>query len=148
LSRRDLKKATLAVILVFTMFFSGGLVPTYLVVRRLGMVNTVWAMLIPGAISTWRDRDAHLFQTTILTGCGGAFIDGSNNVLFLTRASCCLSGPVIASWCSLQRGPLERLFPAPLTSRTAGSRRCRFSAGDLIRPDRRMVGSDAALPSG
>ena len=40
-------------LIVFTMFFSGGLIPTYLLVRALGMVNTIWALLIPGAIAAY-----------------------------------------------------------------------------------------------
>jgi putative aldouronate transport system permease protein len=38
---------------MFTMFFGGGLIPNYLLIRNLGMRNTIWAMIIPGAISTW-----------------------------------------------------------------------------------------------
>jgi putative aldouronate transport system permease protein len=99
LSRRDLKgRSVFAVILVFTMFFSGGLVPTYLVVRRLGMVNTIWAMLIPNAINTYNVIVMRtFFQTTIPDELReAAFIDGSNNVSFLARIVLPLSGPVIA----------------------------------------------------
>jgi putative aldouronate transport system permease protein len=39
--------------IVFTMLFSGGMIPTFLVVRNLGLMNTVWAMVIPGLVSTW-----------------------------------------------------------------------------------------------
>ncbi len=35
------------------MFFGGGLVPTYLLVKDLGMLNTVWAIIIPGAVNVW-----------------------------------------------------------------------------------------------
>ena len=45
----------------FTMFFSGGLVPTYLLVSRLRMTNTVWAMLIPGALSVYNMIVARTF---------------------------------------------------------------------------------------
>ncbi len=99
LSRRDLKGRSLfSVVLVFTMFFSGGLVPTYLVVRRLGMVNTIWAMLIPHAVNTYNVIVMRtFFQTTIPDELReAAFIDGSNNVYFLTRIVLPLSGPVIA----------------------------------------------------
>ncbi|NOU94014.1 ABC transporter permease subunit [Paenibacillus sp. LMG 31456] len=40
-------------IIIFTMFFSGGLIPNYLLVKNLGMFNTMWALLIPGAINTY-----------------------------------------------------------------------------------------------
>ena len=54
LSRRDMPIRGFVVFLfVFTMFFGGGLIPTYLLVNSLGMVNTFWALLIPGAMSVY-----------------------------------------------------------------------------------------------
>lgn len=54
LSRRGLKGAGIIMkLLVFTMFFGGGLVPTYVIVDSLGMVNTRWAMLIPSAVNVF-----------------------------------------------------------------------------------------------
>ncbi|GAA3409607.1 carbohydrate ABC transporter permease [Paenibacillus hodogayensis] len=38
---------------IFTMFFSGGMIPTFLVVKSMGLMDTVWAMVLPGAVSTW-----------------------------------------------------------------------------------------------
>ncbi len=50
LSRRDLPGRNIIMfIITFTMFFSGGMIPTYLVVQELGMVDTFWAMIIPNA---------------------------------------------------------------------------------------------------
>ncbi|WP_214626701.1 carbohydrate ABC transporter permease [Paenibacillus agaridevorans] len=43
----------LMMLIVFTMFFGGGMIPTFLVVRSLGFVDTLWGMVIPGAVSTW-----------------------------------------------------------------------------------------------
>lgn len=40
-------------VIIFTMFFSGGMIPTFLVVKELGVMDTVWAMVLPGAVSTW-----------------------------------------------------------------------------------------------
>ncbi|MBN3526318.1 carbohydrate ABC transporter permease [Paenibacillus apiarius] len=54
LSRSDMvfnKGFTLMVI--FTLFFSGGMIPSFLVVKELGIIDTVWAMVLPGAVSTW-----------------------------------------------------------------------------------------------
>ncbi|MCU6792160.1 MULTISPECIES: carbohydrate ABC transporter permease [Paenibacillus] len=39
--------------IVFTMFFGGGMIPTFLVVKNLGLIDTVWGMVLPGAVSTW-----------------------------------------------------------------------------------------------
>ncbi|NQX58070.1 carbohydrate ABC transporter permease [Paenibacillus qinlingensis] len=54
LSRRNLVfgKAFMLMI-VFTMLFSGGLIPTYLVVRNYGLLDTIWAMVLPGLVSSW-----------------------------------------------------------------------------------------------
>lgn len=40
-------------LLVFTMFFGGGMIPTYMVVKSLGLLNTYWAIILPGALSVW-----------------------------------------------------------------------------------------------
>jgi len=54
LSRKDLQGRTFFLFLiVFTMMFGGGMIPTYLLVKSLGMMNTVWAMIIPGAVATF-----------------------------------------------------------------------------------------------
>ena len=99
LSRRDWKGRNLfMILLVITMFFSGGLIPTYLVVRSLGMVNTVWALLIPNAINTYNVIVMRtFFQTTIPDELrDSAFIDGASNTSFLLAIVLPLSGPVIA----------------------------------------------------
>lgn len=54
LSRKDLQGRTVFLFLiVFTMLFGGGMIPTYLLVKSLGMLDTVWAMIIPGAVATF-----------------------------------------------------------------------------------------------
>ena len=46
-------RKSLTVLFVFPMMFGGGLIPTYLVIRALGMVDTIWAIIIPGAVGSW-----------------------------------------------------------------------------------------------
>jgi len=54
LSRSDMAlRKSFTLLIVVTMFFSGGMIPTFLVVRSLDMVDTVWGMVLPGAVSTW-----------------------------------------------------------------------------------------------
>ena len=54
LSRKNMKAKTfLTMFVVFTMLFSGGLIPTYMVVRALGMTGTRWALIIPGVINAF-----------------------------------------------------------------------------------------------
>lgn len=54
MSRRDMAGRNLFMgLFMVTMFFSGGLVPTYLIVKNLGLVNTMWALILPAATSVW-----------------------------------------------------------------------------------------------
>ena len=82
---------------VIPIFFSGGLVPTYLVYRSLGMVDTMWVMVLPGAIAVFTTV---VFRTYFL-GLGtelreAAHIDGANDLYILFRIYLPLSKPVIA----------------------------------------------------
>lgn len=81
LSRKEMKGRRFFTLLVlFTMYFNGGLIPTYLLVRDLGMYNTIWAVLIPGAISTYnlivaksffeQSIPQELYESAKLDGCG------------------------------------------------------------------------------
>ena len=52
LSRRDIKLRTpLMMLVTFTMFFSGGMIPTYLCISKMGLLNTIWAVVLPSAIT-------------------------------------------------------------------------------------------------
>lgn len=54
LSRKGyMGKRILTLLIVFTMYFNAGLVPNFLLVKNMGMYNTVWALVLPGAVSTW-----------------------------------------------------------------------------------------------
>jgi len=54
LAKRDLPLRTpLTMFIVFTMFFSGGLIPNYILIRDLGLYDTIWALVLPGAIPTF-----------------------------------------------------------------------------------------------
>lgn len=54
LSRRRLRgRSFFTVLFVFTMMFSGGIVPNYMLMRQLGLLNTLWAMILPGAVSVY-----------------------------------------------------------------------------------------------
>ena len=54
LARKDLKiRGVVMFLFTVTMFFSGGMIPTYLVVSKLHLINTIWAMVLPGAMGVW-----------------------------------------------------------------------------------------------
>jgi len=84
--------------IVFTLFFSGGLIPTYLLVARtLDWVDTPWALLIPGAISTWNLLVLRTsFEAIPVSLEEAARIDGANDFTILFRIVIPLSLPAIA----------------------------------------------------
>lgn len=99
LSRRDLKgRGIVTVIFTFTMLFSGGMIPTYLLVRDLGMINTVWAMLIPGAMSVYNVIIARTYiQSSIPFDLyESASLDGCTDDRYLISVVLPLAKPIIA----------------------------------------------------
>ncbi|MGP4039599.1 carbohydrate ABC transporter permease [Gracilibacillus sp. D59] len=99
LSRRDLPGRNLMMFLItFTMFFHGGLIPTYLIVQNLGMIDTIWAMVIPNAIATYNLIVMRTyFQTSIPWELQeAAMIDGCSNIKLLFKIILPLSKPIIA----------------------------------------------------
>jgi putative aldouronate transport system permease protein len=87
------------VYLVITMFFSGGLIPYYLVVRNLGLINTVWAMVLPGAIAAWNVMIFRTFFNTIPPSLKeSAFMDGAGHLRILFSVILPLSKPLLATF--------------------------------------------------
>ena len=99
LSRRDLYGSNFLMFLItFTLIFSGGLIPTYLVVKQLGMINTRWALLIPQAVAAFQVIIARtFFRATIPEELvEAAELDGCNDLQFLWSVVLPLSKPIIA----------------------------------------------------
>lgn len=99
LSRRRLPaRRTIMFFITFTMFFSGGLIPTFLMVERLGMVDTVWAMVVPNAVSTFNMIIMRTyFENSIPEELGeSASLDGCGNFRFLLTIVLPLSAPIVA----------------------------------------------------
>lgn len=99
LSRPDLPgRGFLTILFFFTTLFSGGLIPTYLVVRDLGMINTRWAMLLPSALAVWNVLIMRTyFQTSIPRELyEAAQLDGCDDFTYLRTIVLPLSGPIIA----------------------------------------------------
>src|SRR5699024_2305420 len=99
LSRKELmaKKFFLWVIL-FTMLFNGGLVPTYLVVKSLHMTNTMWAIVVQGVIGAWAILVARTFfhQTIPDQLVEASKIDGASDFRLFIKVVLPLSMPIIA----------------------------------------------------
>jgi putative aldouronate transport system permease protein len=99
LSRKDfVGRNVFTFIIVFTMFFSGGLIPTYLLVRNLKMLNTFWAMVIPNAVATYYIILARtFFQTRVpLELQESAKIDGCSNFQVFLKVVLPLAVPFIS----------------------------------------------------
>ena len=91
-------RKTYMVLCIVTMYFSGGLIPTFLLIRSLDMFNTFWVMVIPGIISVWNMIIFRTFFKSIPAGLEeSARIDGCSNWGVLFRIILPLSGPVIAT---------------------------------------------------
>ncbi len=99
LSRRDLKgRGFVTALFTFTMLFSGGMIPTYLLVRDLKMIDTVWAMLLPGAMSVYNVIIARTYiQSSIpFELYESASLDGCTDDRYLIRIVLPLAKPIIA----------------------------------------------------
>jgi len=99
LSRKDFRGRNIfTALFVFTMFFSGGLIPTYLIVKDLGMTNTMWALIIPNAVAVWNIIIMRTFfqQSIPFEIQESAQIDGCGNFKILLRIILPLSMPILA----------------------------------------------------
>ncbi|MEJ8302765.1 carbohydrate ABC transporter permease [Saccharibacillus sacchari] len=100
LSRSDFwGRSTLMNIVIFSMLFSGGMIPTYLVVRSLGLIDSYWALMLPGAISAFNLIVVKNFFQQMPAGLEeAARIDGCTDLGVLWRIVLPLSKPVIATF--------------------------------------------------
>lgn len=99
LSRRDFRgRNVVTMLFTFTMFFSGGLIPTYIVNEGLGIVNTMWVMIIPGAVSVYNMiiMRTYFQQNIPIELEESAFIDGATDIQLLLKVVLPLSTPIIA----------------------------------------------------
>ena len=85
-------------LIVFTMFFSGGMIPLYLVINSLHLLNTMWALLLPSAISTYNMIIIRTsFQAIPESLIEAAKIDGANDMYILWKIVIPLSKAVLAT---------------------------------------------------
>ena len=98
MSRADFKgRGFFNVIFVITMFFGGGLIPTYLLISNLGLLDSMWAIILPGAFSVWN----MIIARTYYQGIPGelreaADVDGANELVFFFKILIPVCTPVIA----------------------------------------------------
>ena len=99
LSRRDLKiRKPILFMFTFTILFSGGMIPTYLLIRDLGLLNSRWSLILPGAMSVFNFMIVRTFFMNTLPGelLESAKMDGCSDFRFLWSIALPLSTAVIA----------------------------------------------------
>ena len=117
LSRIDLPgRRVLMFLFTFTMFFSGGIIPLYLVVLQLHMYDTIWAIVLPVAVSAYNLIVCRSFFDTGIPNelLEAAKIDGCNDFKFFFRIVLPLSSTIIAVMCLFYATALWNMFFNPL----------------------------------
>nr|WP_317362986.1 carbohydrate ABC transporter permease [uncultured Blautia sp.] len=98
MSRSDFKgKKIFNTIFIITMFFGGGLIPTYLLISDLGLLDSMWAVILPGAFSVWNMIIARTYYQGIPTELReAADVDGANEMVYFFKILLPVCTPVIA----------------------------------------------------
>jgi putative aldouronate transport system permease protein len=99
LARKDFRGRNGMMFLVtFTMMFSGGIIPTFLLVRGIGILNTRWAMILPNAIAVWNVIITRTYFQANVPGelLEASQLDGCSNSRFIYSVVIPLSGPIVA----------------------------------------------------
>ena len=97
MSRTDFKGSGLFnTLFMITMFFGGGLIPTYLLISNLGLLNSMWAVILPGAFSVWNMIIARSYYQGIPSELReAADVDGANELTYFFRILLPVCTPVI-----------------------------------------------------
>lgn len=99
LSRKDLPGRNFIMLLfTFTMFFSGGMIPSYMLVQNLGLLNTRWALLLPGAMGVYNLIVARTFIVNTIPSelLEASRIDGCSDIMYFIKVVLPLSKAIIA----------------------------------------------------
>lgn len=98
MSKKDLVgKKFFNAVFVITMFFGGGLIPTYLVINNLGMLNTIWAIIIPGSFSVWNMILTRTYYQSIPEEMREASaMDGASEIVHFFQILLPVCKPIIA----------------------------------------------------
>ena len=97
MSRTDFKgRGLFNTLFMITMFFGGGLIPTYLLISNLGLLNSMWAIILPGAFSVWNMIIARSYYQGIPSELReAADVDGANELTYFFRILLPVCTPVI-----------------------------------------------------
>ena len=99
LSKKDfMLKKPITLFVIFTMFFSGGMIPTFLIVQNIGLTNTPWAMIVPGALSVYNMIVLKTsFETVPVSLHESAALDGAGELTILLKIVLPLSKAALAT---------------------------------------------------
>ncbi|MDC7280601.1 MULTISPECIES: carbohydrate ABC transporter permease [Pseudobutyrivibrio] len=90
-------------IFMITMFFGGGLIPTYLLISKMGLLDSMWAVILPGTFSVWNMIIARTYYRGIPSELReAAEVDGANELTFFFKILLPVCAPVIAVLCLWQ----------------------------------------------
>ena len=96
-SRDVLLKPVIQFMIMFTMFFNGGMIPTFLNIRDLGLYNTLWTLILPGAISVYNCIICRTAIQSVPASLNeSAYLDGANDLVIVFRITLPLIMPTIA----------------------------------------------------
>ncbi|TNJ66088.1 carbohydrate ABC transporter permease [Paenibacillus hemerocallicola] len=98
-SRRDLKGGKVLIwIFLFTMYFNGGMIPTYLLIKNLGMLDTIWSLVLPNAVIVYYMLIARTFFATTIPDelLDSSRIDGASDFRFFLSVVLPLSKAIVA----------------------------------------------------
>ena len=97
LSKKDLVgRNVITMFFVITMFVGGGLIPTYLIIKDLGMLDTPWALIVPGAVNVWNIILARTYFNGLPKELSeAATIDGANDLQILFKIMLPLAKPIM-----------------------------------------------------
>lgn len=100
LSKKSLPgRSILNTMVIFTLFFNGGIIPNFLLIRKLNLYNTLWALIIPMAINTWYLLIMRSYFSQLPSSLEeSARIDGANDFTILYRIIVPISKPIIATF--------------------------------------------------
>jgi len=97
-TKRMLLRRPIIIMMTFTMFFGGGLIPSFLLMKQLGILNSIWVLVVPGAFSFWNILLLRTnFQSLPDELFESARIDGANDWHMLFRIVLPLSKPILAT---------------------------------------------------
>ncbi|MCH4238927.1 MAG: carbohydrate ABC transporter permease [Oscillospiraceae bacterium] len=83
-------------VFLITMFFNGGLIPTYLLIKNMGLIDSMWSIILPGCFSVWNMIIARTYYESIPHElCEAAELDGANDLQYFFRILLPICKPIV-----------------------------------------------------